>query len=107
MAVVTSSNRAEVEPILEKAGLLAYLKAAVYGGDVARLKPAPDPYLKAAELLGAKRPLVIEDSDAGEESGRAAGFDVLRVRESCEVPDALRQRLLHQHERIARDVQQP
>ena len=93
LAVVTSSNRAEVEPILERAGLHVYIKAAVYGGDVTKLKPAPEPYLKAAGLLGATRPLVIEDSDAGEASGLAAGFDVLRVRESFEVPEALRRRL--------------
>jgi sugar-phosphatase len=61
---------------------------------VARIKPAPDPYLKAAELLGSKRPLVVEDSDAGAESGRAAGFDVLRVVTPAEVPEALRRKLM-------------
>ena len=90
LAVVTSSGRDEVEPVLIKAGLMTYFDAAVYGGDVGRLKPAPDPYLRAAELLGAKRPLVVEDSDAGEASGRAAGFDVLRVKASGDVPAALR-----------------
>jgi beta-phosphoglucomutase-like phosphatase (HAD superfamily) len=35
--------------------------------------------LLAAERLGARRPLVIEDSEAGVASGRAAGFEVLRV----------------------------
>lgn len=93
LAVVTSSGRGEVEPILEKAGLLGHFRAAVYGGDVQNLKPAPDPYLKAAALLGAVRPLVVEDSDAGAASGRAAGFDVLRVVTSAEVPGALRERL--------------
>ena len=93
LAVVTSSGRGEVEPILAKAGLSRFLLAAVYGGDVKRLKPAPDPYLRAAELVGAKQPLVVEDSDAGEESGRAAGFDVLRVKCFADVPGALRERL--------------
>lgn len=94
LAVVTSSGRGEVEPILSKAGLTGFLGAAVYGGDVENLKPAPDPYLKAASILGAQRPLVIEDSDAGEQSGRAAGFDVLRVAESRQVPRLLRERIL-------------
>ena len=93
LAVVTSSGRGEVEPVLEKAGLLRLLGAAVYAGDVARLKPAPDPYLRAAELLGARRPLVVEDSEAGEQSGRAAGFEVLRVAKAVEVPEALRRKL--------------
>jgi beta-phosphoglucomutase len=94
LAVVTSSVRGEVEPLLEKAGLAPYLKAAVYGGEVKRLKPAPDPYLRAAELLQAKYPLVVEDSDAGEASGRAAGFNVLRVTVPGEVPQALRNAIL-------------
>ncbi len=93
LALVTSSGRLEVEPVLRKAGLFEYFDATICSGDVARIKPAPDPYLKAAELIGAKRPLVIEDSDAGAESGRAAGFDVLRVATPAEVPAALRRKL--------------
>ena len=89
LAVVTSSGRSEVEPILEKAGLNRFLKASVFGGDVVRLKPAPDPYLKAAQMLGAKHPLVVEDSEAGEQSGLAAGFAVLRVSSPDEVPRRL------------------
>jgi beta-phosphoglucomutase len=79
LGVVSSSGRMEVEPPLEQAGIRPYFQALVCGREVENLKPAPDPYLKAAELLQAKKPIVIEDSDAGEESGRAAGFDVLRV----------------------------
>jgi beta-phosphoglucomutase len=93
LGLVTSSGRSEVEPVLEAAGIRTCFHAAVFGGDVQRLKPAPDPYLKAAELLGASRPLVIEDSDAGCESGRAAGFDVLRVATADEMPVLVRRRL--------------
>ena len=93
LALVTSSGRPEVEPVLRKAGLFDYFHATVCFADVARIKPAPDPYLKAAELVGAKRPLVVEDSEAGAESGRAAGFDVLRVATPAEVPEALRRKL--------------
>ena len=75
LAVVSSSFRAEVQPPIERAELVRYFKAILCGDDVTRLKPAPDPYLKAAEMLGAARPLVIEDSDAGVASGEAAGFD--------------------------------
>lgn len=89
LAVVSSSHRSEVEPPIERAGIRPCFHAMVCGLEAARLKPAPDPYLKAAELLGARRPLVIEDSDAGVASGRAAGFDVLRV----SVPEALSREL--------------
>ena len=49
--------------------------------DVARGKPAPDPYLRAAELLGvaAADCLVIEDAPAGISAARAAGATVLGV----------------------------
>ena len=47
--------------------------------EVPNLKPAPDPYLRAAELLGARAPLVVEDSAAGVASAIAAGFEVLRL----------------------------
>lgn len=79
LAVVSSSGRSEVEPPIHKAGFRDCFGAMVCGREVANLKPAPDPYLKAAELLGARKPLVVEDSDAGVASGRAAGFEVLRI----------------------------
>lgn len=86
LAVVSSSGRSEVEPVLIQAGVWPLFSAAVFGKEVPRLKPAPDPYLRAAGLVGARNPLVVEDSDAGEASGRAAGFTVLRVSSAAEVP---------------------
>src|SRR5262249_1967344 len=65
LAVVSSSGRSEVEPPLERAGIRPHFQAIVCGREVPNLKPAPDPYLRGAELLGARRPLVVEDSDAG------------------------------------------
>ena len=79
LAVVSSSHRQEIEPPLVRAGMLPFLGALVCGNEVQNLKPAPEPYLRAAELLGASKPLVIEDSDPGVASGRAAGFEVLRI----------------------------
>jgi beta-phosphoglucomutase len=79
LAIVSSSERTEVEGALVSASLRQHFQSLVCGREVPNLKPAPDPYLRAAELLGASRPLVVEDSEAGVASGRAAGFDVLRV----------------------------
>jgi HAD superfamily hydrolase (TIGR01509 family) len=93
VAVVTSSGRLEVAPVLERAGLIPYLAAMVFGEDVRRHKPAPDPYLLAAERLGAARPLVVEDSAAGVESARAAGFDCVRVGSPAEVAVMVRSAL--------------
>lgn len=93
IAVVTSSAQSEVEPILAAGGLLPHIDTAVYGGDVKRLKPAPDPYLLAAERLRVTRALVVEDSAAGLAAGRAAGFDVLHIARQCEVVEVLAGRL--------------
>jgi beta-phosphoglucomutase len=89
LAVVTSSGRTEIEPLLEAGGLRRYFSALVCGRDVERRKPAPDPYLLAAKQLGAKRPLVVEDSAPGIASARAAGFEVLVVKSPEEVPGLL------------------
>lgn len=93
LAVVSSSGRTEVEPPIVRAGLREHFQALVCGKEAGNLKPAPDPYLLAAELLGANRPLVVEDSAAGEESGRAAGFEVLRVFSAESVPQEVRRAL--------------
>ncbi len=90
LAVVTSSGQSEVEPILRDAGVHGFFRAAVYGGDVKKLKPAPDPYLLAVKKLGVRTALAVEDSSAGEASARAAGLDVLRVHTAAEMPMALR-----------------
>jgi beta-phosphoglucomutase-like phosphatase (HAD superfamily) len=93
LAVVSSSARVEIEPVLVHGGVRPLFHALVCGSEVPRLKPAPDPYLRGAELLAARRPLVVEDSDAGEQSGRTAGFDVLRLKTADELAVALRERL--------------
>jgi len=97
LAVVTSSGQSEVEPILERAGVRDYFRAAVYSGDVKQHKPSPEPYLLAVRKLGVKTALVVEDSDAGEASARAAGLDVLRIATASEMPSLLRARLGIQH----------
>lgn len=101
LAVVTSSFASEVEPVLERAGIRQHFAALVAATDVQRHKPAPDPYLLAASLLQAKRPLVVEDSAAGVESARAAGFDVVKVASPAEVPSAVRAALAVAHESSA------
>jgi len=86
MAVVSSSSCSEIEPMLVAGGLRQYFQTVVGGDNVKRHKPAPDPYLLAAERLRARAPLVVEDSEAGLASGRAAGFEVLAVTRPAEVP---------------------
>jgi len=87
--VVSSSGRREVEPLLVAGGLRPYFATIVAGDDVERHKPAPEPYLTAARRLGVRRALVVEDSEPGEASGRAAGFDVLRIERADRLSEAL------------------
>jgi beta-phosphoglucomutase len=90
LAVVTSSGRTEVEPVLSAAGVLERFDARVYGGDVKHHKPSPEPYLQAIERLGVATALVVEDSGAGVASGKAAGLEVLQVPSSQAVPAMVR-----------------
>jgi HAD superfamily hydrolase (TIGR01509 family) len=89
LAVVSSSGRDEIEPILTAGGIRPCFGALVCREDVTEYKPAPAPYLKAAELLEVRRALVVEDSAAGIASGRAAGFDVLEVPAASQMPALL------------------
>jgi beta-phosphoglucomutase-like phosphatase (HAD superfamily) len=91
--VVSSSLRAEVEPILVAAGVRERFELVVAGEDVVRHKPAPDPYLLAAGMLGAQCPLVVEDSSAGVASAEAAGFACVRVPSPGEMPELVRRAL--------------
>jgi len=93
LAVVSSSACSEVEPLLVAGGLRRYFQTVVGAENVKRHKPAPDPYLLAAERLGSRAPLVVEDSEAGLASGRAAGFEVLAVKNPADMPELVEQRL--------------
>ena len=93
LAVVSSSYKSEVEPPLVRGGIRPCFELLITGEDVQNFKPSPEPYLLAAERLGALRPLVIEASDAGVASGRAAGFEVLRVSAVENVGREVRERL--------------
>ena len=68
--LVTSSSQEEVVPILQIGGL--NFSPRIFRDDVTFRKPHPEPYLKAAVAMGAKRILAIEDSEHGANSARAA-----------------------------------
>jgi len=77
VAVVSASKNCEA--VLRKAGLFDLFDAMVSGREAAAMslagKPAPDTYVKAAELLHTemKRSVVFEDSVTGIQAGKAAG----------------------------------
>ncbi|MEU6151637.1 HAD family phosphatase [Actinosynnema sp. NPDC047251] len=86
MALVTSTERALTEVALDTIGRDLF-DVTVCGDEVeGRNKPLPDPYLKAAALLGvdAAACIAVEDSPTGVTSAVAAGCTVLVV--PCDVP---------------------
>ena len=79
MAVVTAGFRDVVLPSLEAVGIADLFAAIVTGDDVDRIKPAPDGYAKAVDLLGVDPRFCVafEDSDTGLQSARDAGIGLL------------------------------
>jgi beta-phosphoglucomutase len=79
LAVGTNAEPANVDFILNGAGIRKYFKAIVDGSQVARAKPAPDVYLRGAELMGVAPAdcIVFEDSPVGIRAARAAGMRVV------------------------------
>ena len=75
-AIATSSSRTTVERHLTAHGLMDRFDAIVCRGDYENGKPAPDPFLKAAERLGVepRSCLALEDSHIGVRSAAAAGM---------------------------------
>lgn len=73
-ALVTASHRQLVEPVLAAVGR-HHFAASVAGDEVRHGKPAPDPYVTAAALLGVDptRCVALEDSPTGVASAQAAG----------------------------------
>ncbi len=92
LGLVTSSCRREVEPILHAAGIHELFADRVFGEDVIATKPAPDPYLLIASKLG-EAGIAFEDSQAGMESARAAGFTVVMVEHPSNLPRLVEQTL--------------
>lgn len=80
-AVATSSPRPYLQMIIEKFGWQRAFDATVTGEEVTYGKPAPDIFLRAAELVGAPPAacLVVEDAPHGVAAGLAAGAIVLAV----------------------------
>ena len=87
LALVTSAPIALMRVRIEEAGV-PIPPVVVSAGDVERGKPDPDPYLKAAELLGVpiSSCLVLEDAPSGYTSARRAGAQVLLVGDG--IPEA-------------------
>jgi beta-phosphoglucomutase len=82
MAIASNAEPANIDFVLNESGLRRYFGAIVDGSQVARPKPFPDVFLKAAERLSVPPAncIVFEDSYSGVEAARAAGMRVAGIR---------------------------
>lgn len=87
LALVTNTERELTEQALRSIGSERF-SVTVCGDEVAEGKPAPDPYLRAAQLLGLRPAacLAVEDSVTGTAAAESAGCPVLVVPNDIVVP---------------------
>jgi HAD superfamily hydrolase (TIGR01509 family) len=82
LALVSNSPLVFVRRSLELVGLEGSFDVVVSAHEVARPKPAPDPYLEACRLLGVEPGpdiVALEDSPTGVEAAVAAGLTVIGI----------------------------
>lgn len=81
LTVASSTPRNRVENYMKHAGVRAYFGEIVCGDMVARGKPAPDIYLKAAQVMGLPPEdcIALEDSPRGIHSAHAAGMHPVMI----------------------------
>jgi HAD superfamily hydrolase (TIGR01509 family) len=81
IGLVSAATRDEIDPVLRAAGLDGLFGVVVSSGDVTQGKPHPEPYERAAELLGLlpRDVVAFEDTEAGVASAKAAGMRVVAV----------------------------
>jgi beta-phosphoglucomutase len=81
LAVATSAPPANIVFTLDELDLRRHFDAVVGAADVARGKPHPDVFLKAAEKLGVAPAdcIVFEDAPMGVEAARRAGMKTIVI----------------------------
>jgi HAD superfamily hydrolase (TIGR01509 family) len=81
LGVASGSERAVVEAVLDIEGLGRFFGAVVTDSDISHGKPAPDIFLRTAELLKVLPPrcCVIEDSKPGVAAALAANMEVIAI----------------------------
>lgn len=87
-AIVTGSPRDDVAAMITLCGLAEQTAFVLGAGEYEHGKPAPDGYLKAADILGVfpEDCVVVEDSTVGVQAGVAAGMKVLALNRRTDFP---------------------
>src|SRR6185437_2908305 len=81
LGIASGALRHEIELMLRGGGLDRAFRFIVAAGETDRTKPAPDPYLRAAELHGVppRECVAIEDSQWGLQSAQTAGMITIAI----------------------------
>ena len=90
-AIVSSSGRQSIEETIRRMDIADNINYYAGAEDYAASKPAPDGYLKAAEMLQteAGECLVFEDSIPGMQSAKNAGMQIVAITHRCnDIPAA-------------------
>ena len=89
-AIASSAPRANVDVMLQLAGIERFIDAVVSAEDVTAGKPDPQVFLIAADRLHvpADRCIVVEDAAAGIEAAKSAGMKSIGVSSSSALPAA-------------------
>lgn len=87
MSVGTGAYTAEAKQILEMCGLTELIDHLVGADQVKNPKPAPDTFLRCAELMQIKpeKCIVFEDAPAGIQAAKSAGMFVVDVLEVMQI----------------------
>lgn len=93
VVLATSTPEEIAVKLLKQADVYKYFDHMVFGGSVAKSKPAPDIFLKAAAkaYTEPEKCLVLEDSINGVEAGHAAGCQVIMVPDTIPANDRMRE----------------
>ena len=96
-AVATSSGRGAVQANLGRNAILHRFGAIVTREDVERHKPYPDPFLRAAQLLGVapEACLALEDSHNGVRAAHAAGMMTIMVPDLLDPTEEMQAKCVH------------
>lgn len=93
MAVATSTSEVRARKVLKLAGVYEYFTGFVFGDTLTVSKPEPDIFLEAARIIGRspRECLVLEDSTAGVQAGKAAGGYIIHIPDMIKVPEEVKE----------------
>ena len=96
IGLCTSTRGPSAVETLKTAGILNFFSAMVFGDEVSRGKPDPEPYLLIASKLGVNPAdcLAVEDTPSGARSALAAGMDVAVVPDIVKAPAEIAEKVV-------------